>query len=80
MTAFVRPAHAYIDPNAAGPFYQLLFPVIVAIMSMMAGLRRAIVRLWKRATGTRDSDTTGGHDPDAAGARNHEERIGGERS
>ncbi|HTW37332.1 MAG TPA: hypothetical protein VMD49_02040 [Steroidobacteraceae bacterium] len=47
----VRPAHAYIDPNSAGPLYQLLFPLLIAVGSVIAMLRRAIARAWNRVTG-----------------------------
>ena len=46
----VRPAHAYIDPNSAGPLYQLLFPLLIAVGSAIAVMRRAIVRAWNRLT------------------------------
>jgi hypothetical protein len=46
----VRPAHAYIDPNSAGPLYQLLFPLLIAVGSAIAMLRRAIARAWNRVT------------------------------
>jgi hypothetical protein len=46
----VRPAHAYIDPNSAGPLYQLLFPLLIAIGSALAMLRRTIARAWNRLT------------------------------
>jgi hypothetical protein len=49
-------AHAYIDPNAAGPLYQFLFPLIIAATSVIAGLRRRIARFWNRLTGTRDTN------------------------
>ena len=39
------PAFAYIDPNAGGWMYQLLFPLIVMIGAVWAGLRTRI-RLW----------------------------------
>ncbi len=45
-----RAAHAYIDPNAAGPLYQLLFPLLVALASGLAAFRRAIARAWQRLT------------------------------
>jgi hypothetical protein len=51
-TAPLRSAHAYVDPNAAGPLYQLLFPLLVAIASGLAMLRRVIGRLWNRLAGT----------------------------
>lgn len=40
----LRPAYAYIDPNSAGALYQFLFPLLVAIGSAFAFLRRSIVR------------------------------------
>jgi hypothetical protein len=49
-TAPLQPAHAYIDPNSAGPLYQLLFPLLIAIGSVIAMLRRVIARAWNRVT------------------------------
>lgn len=43
-----REAHAYIDPNSAGPLYQFLFPFLIAAASALAALRRYIARLWSR--------------------------------
>jgi hypothetical protein len=43
-----REAHAYIDPNSAGPLYQFLFPFLIAAASALAALRRHIARLWNR--------------------------------
>lgn len=40
----MRPAYAYIDPNSAGAIYQFLFPILIAIGSAFAFLRRTIVR------------------------------------
>lgn len=40
----LRPAYAYIDPNSAGALYQFLFPLLIAIGSAFAFLRRTIVR------------------------------------
>lgn len=40
----LRPAYAYIDPNSAGALYQFLFPLLVAIGSAFAFLRRTIAR------------------------------------
>ena len=40
----LRPAYAYIDPNSAGAIYQFLFPLLIAIGSAFAFLRRTIVR------------------------------------
>lgn len=44
----LRPAYAYIDPNSAGALYQFLFPVLIAIGSAFAFLRRTIVRACTR--------------------------------
>jgi len=44
----LRPAHAYIDPNSAGPLYQFLFPLLIAIGSALAVLRRTIASAWNR--------------------------------
>ena len=46
-----RSAHAYIDPNTAGPLYQFLFPLLVAAASALTALRRYIARLWNRLAG-----------------------------
>jgi hypothetical protein len=46
-------AHAYVDPNSVGPLYQFLFPAVVAVTSVIAGFRRALVRFWNRLRGTR---------------------------
>lgn len=43
-----REAHAYIDPNSAGPLYQFLFPFLIAAASALAALRRYIARLFNR--------------------------------
>lgn len=43
-----RSAHAYIDPNTAGPIYQFLFPFLIAVASALTALRRYIARLWQR--------------------------------
>jgi hypothetical protein len=40
----LQPAYAYIDPNSAGAIYQFLFPLLIAIGSAFAFLRRTIVR------------------------------------
>jgi hypothetical protein len=62
----VRPADAYIDPNAAGPLYQLLLPLLIAIGSALAIMRRYIRELWHRvvqaclATFRRKSASGGG--------------------
>ncbi len=44
----LRPAHAYIDPNSAGPLYQFLFPLLIAVGSAIAMLRRVIAQAWRR--------------------------------
>lgn len=44
----LRPAYAYIDPNSAGALYQFLFPLLVAIGSAFAFLRRTIMRACSR--------------------------------
>lgn len=49
LVVSVQPANAYIDPNAAGPLYQLLFPLMIAIGSAVAFMRRYIRELWNRA-------------------------------
>jgi hypothetical protein len=51
LAAPFEPALAYIDPNSAGPLYQIFFPLLVAIGSFVVGFRRAISRLWHRLTG-----------------------------
>jgi hypothetical protein len=40
----LKPAYAYLDPNSAGALYQFLFPVLIAVGSAFAFLRRTIVR------------------------------------
>jgi hypothetical protein len=40
----LRPAYAYVDPNSAGAIYQFLFPLLIAIGSVFAFLRRTIAR------------------------------------
>lgn len=40
----LTPAYAYLDPNSAGALYQFLFPLLIAIGSAFAFLRRTIVR------------------------------------
>ncbi len=42
-------AYAYIDPNSAGPLYQLLFPLFIAVAGALAALRRILKQLWLRA-------------------------------
>jgi hypothetical protein len=51
LALWVGNAYAYIDPNAGGLLYQILFPVIVAIGAAWAGLRHKIVEWWSRWRG-----------------------------
>lgn len=44
----LRSAYAYIDPNSAGPLYQFLFPLLVAVAGALAAMRRIIKQLWSR--------------------------------
>lgn len=46
----MKAAYAYIDPNSAGALYQILFPLLVAIGSAFAFLRRTIVSTFTRLT------------------------------
>jgi hypothetical protein len=70
----LKPAYAYLDPNSAGALYQFLFPVLIAIGSAFAFLRRAIVRgctkvahavvtmvRGGRGKGTQEKRRAGGH-------------------
>lgn len=70
----LKPAYAYLDPNSAGAIYQFLFPVLIAIGSAFAFLRRSIVRACTkvahavvaivrgdRGKGTREKRRAGGH-------------------
>lgn len=45
----MRPAHAYIDPNTVGPLYQILLPMLIAIGSAFAMVRRYIRQFWERS-------------------------------
>lgn len=59
----VGDAQAYIDPNAGGLLYQILFPVIVAIGAAWAGLRHKISYWWSLLRDARSRRTrTGGDD------------------
>lgn len=40
--------YAYIDPNAAGWLFQLLFPLLVAIAGLWAVVRHRVTSLWRR--------------------------------
>ena len=44
----VQNANAYVDPNSAGPLFQMLFPLFVAVASTLSALRGMIKRAWKR--------------------------------
>jgi hypothetical protein len=46
----LQAAHAYVDPNSAGPLYQMLFPLFIAIVSTFAALRGIVRRLLSRLT------------------------------
>ena len=48
---FPPSAFAYVDPNAGGLLYQILFPLIVAIGAAWAGLRHRIGYWWARLRG-----------------------------
>ena len=48
-------AHAYIDPNAGGMLFQLLAPVIAAIVGAWMVARRWIVDAVKRLLRRKDS-------------------------
>jgi hypothetical protein len=54
--AAMQPAQAYIDPNSAGPLYQLLFPLLVAITSGITAFRSAIARIWRRLFSERSGE------------------------
>jgi hypothetical protein len=56
----LRAAYAYIDPNSAGALYQFLFPLLIAIGSAFAFLRRAIVRACTRLASVVVSVVRGG--------------------
>ena len=51
FAALPAPAWAYVDPNAGGLLYQILFPLIVAIGAAWAGLRYRIGSWWARLRG-----------------------------
>lgn len=44
-------AWAYLDPNAGGLLYQILFPLIVAVGAAWAGLRHRVGYWWARLCG-----------------------------
>ncbi len=58
----IRDAHAYVDPNSAGPLFQFLFPLFIAVASFLATCRRYVGRLWRQMkhtvmTGVRGEST-----------------------
>jgi uncharacterized protein (DUF58 family) len=55
-----KSAYAYIDPNSAGALYQFLFPLLVAIGSAFAFLRRTIARACSRLASAVVSVVRGG--------------------
>lgn len=46
----VLDCHAYIDPNAGGLLYQILLPIIVAVVAGWRYLRHMANTLWQRWT------------------------------
>ena len=54
LVTFSAPTWAYIDPNTGGWLYQLLFPVLVAIGAVWAGLRHQLRTWWDRLRGRKD--------------------------
>lgn len=50
VLAFLLPSdcYAYIDPNAGGWLFQMLFPMLVAIGGVWSIFRHSIGALWKR--------------------------------
>jgi hypothetical protein len=63
----MKAAYAYIDPNSAGALYQFLFPLLIAIGSAFAFLRRMIVRACTRLAGAVMSVVRGGRAKDPPG-------------
>ena len=55
LALWVGNAQAYIDPNAGGLLYQILFPVIVAVGAVWAGLRHKISYWWSLLRGRSSS-------------------------
>ncbi|MGH8318196.1 MAG: hypothetical protein ACREUL_09495 [Steroidobacteraceae bacterium] len=56
----LKAAYAYIDPNSAGALYQFLFPLLIAIGSAFAFLRRRIARACSRLASAMVSVVRGG--------------------
>ena len=48
LSAISGGAHAYIDPNAGGWLFQLLFPLLIAIAGAWAVLRQKIAQFFSR--------------------------------
>lgn len=44
----LQSAYAYIDPNSAGPLYQLIFPLLIAAAGLLAAMRRILRQAWNR--------------------------------
>ena len=47
---FADPAFAYIDPNAGGLLYQMLFPLLIAIAGAWAAFRMKINQFFSALT------------------------------
>ena len=39
---------SYIDPNAGGFLYQVLFPIVAGILGLLVILWRRLIYLWKK--------------------------------
>lgn len=52
--------HAYIDPNAGGWLFQLLYPLLVALGAAWLALRQRIGRWWSRLLHRRNSNKDSG--------------------
>jgi hypothetical protein len=48
LFAWVPQAHAYIDPNAGGLLFQLLFPLLAAVAAMWAAFRSHLRSMFRR--------------------------------
>jgi hypothetical protein len=44
-------AFAYFDPNAGGLLYQLLFPLLVAVVATWRYIKMIVASLWQRILG-----------------------------
>jgi hypothetical protein len=65
----LRAAYAYIDPNSAGAIYQFLFPLLIAIGSAFAFLRRTIVRACTKVAHAVVAIVRGGRGKETQGER-----------